>query len=193
MTPAADVSVRPARAQDAPRIAAVQLRAWRAAYADLLPAAALDLDAEEVAEGWRAAADSPPSQRHHVLVACEGTEVVGLVAVGPAEDPDSDPTDADLGTLLVDPGHTGAGHGSRLLTAAVETLREHGFVRAQAWLLAADDVLRRFLTSAGWAPDGSTRDLEVPDLPATGAPGEPTRVHQVRLHTDLSDDPSAGG
>ena len=44
--PTADVSVRVAWGDDAPGIAAVQVRAWRAAYADLLPADALDaLDA----------------------------------------------------------------------------------------------------------------------------------------------------
>ncbi|MBC7372833.1 MAG: GNAT family N-acetyltransferase, partial [Frankiales bacterium] len=43
MLPVADVSVRPARPVDAERIARVQLSTWRTAYADLLPAQALDV------------------------------------------------------------------------------------------------------------------------------------------------------
>ena len=39
----ADVSVRPARPQDAERIARVQLETWRAAYAEVLPPEALAL------------------------------------------------------------------------------------------------------------------------------------------------------
>ena len=42
----ADVSARVAWAEDAPAIAAVQVRAWRTSYADLLPAEVLEaLDA----------------------------------------------------------------------------------------------------------------------------------------------------
>ena len=40
--PSADVSARVAWADDAPAIAAVQVRAWRTSYADLLPAEVLD-------------------------------------------------------------------------------------------------------------------------------------------------------
>ena len=38
----ADVSVRPARVEDAPEIARVQVETWRTAYADLLPETVLD-------------------------------------------------------------------------------------------------------------------------------------------------------
>ena len=44
-------------------------------------------------------------------------------------------------------------------------------------LVADDDVLRAFLTSAGWAPDGASREL-ADDTGAT--------VKQVRLHTALT-------
>ena len=49
----ADVSVRPARADDAAEVARVQLSTWRTAYADLLPEDALALDEAEVAAAWR--------------------------------------------------------------------------------------------------------------------------------------------
>jgi ribosomal protein S18 acetylase RimI-like enzyme len=175
-------SVRAARATDAAAIGRVQLRTWHAAYADVLPARLLAIvTADDLAEQWSRAATMPPSPRHRVLVALDETSVVGFVAFGPGDDPDLESTiDAELHALHVDPDAGRRGHGSRLLAAAVDTMRGDGFRRAYAWLLAGDDVSRRFLAAAGWAPDGGTRDLDL-----TGA-GE-AMAHQVRLHTDFGE------
>jgi len=80
---------------------------------------------------------------------------------------------------VVDPAHAHAGHGSRLLHAAVDTMRSDKFSRATIWLTSTHDALRGFLTDQGWAPDGAHREL---DLHGDGS----VLVHQVRLHTDLS-------
>ena len=58
-----DVSVRVAWADDAPAIAEVQLRTWRADYAGLLPAEALPGPeaAEATAAAWHASLTRPPS------------------------------------------------------------------------------------------------------------------------------------
>lgn len=92
-----------------------------------------------------------------------------------AEDPDTRPDDtAELIGLLVDPLHARAGHGSRLLAATVDLLREDGFATLISWVFEGDEVTRSFLGSAGWAPDGTARTLDM---------GEPVR--QIRLHTDI--------
>lgn len=175
-----DVSVRPATASDAEPIGRLQTRAWRRAYAGVLPDEVVAaFDPEVFAASWRAAVSQPPSPRHHVLVACERAEVVGIAAQTPAVDQDCSPaTDAELQTLLVDPDALGRGHGSRLLAAAVDTMRADGFRTAVTWLLSGDDQLRAFLVGAGWGADGAHRDLD----PDAGGP----LLHQVRLHTDLS-------
>lgn len=184
----ADASVRVARADDTPAVGAVQARAWREAYAGLLPPGLLDgLDPAALAAGWREAVVRPPTPRHRVLVALAGTRVVGFAAPGPAGDPDCDPrVDAELHALLVDPPAQRAGHGSRLLAAAVDSLRELGFTRALAWVNAAEQTPLAFLTGAGWGRDGAERTL---DLRGDGG----VLVAQVRLHTDLSPAPSPGG
>src|SRR5918994_1825338 len=157
----ADRSVRSAWTDDAAAIAAVQARAWRLSYGAVLPAAALDeVDADAFADVWRAAITRPPSARHRVLVALEANRVVGFP---------------------VDPDALGAGHGSRLLAAAVDTLRADRFVRARIWLVVGDDAVRRFLEPAGWAADGAHREL---DLTGDGT----ATLRQVRLHTDLQDE-----
>lgn len=176
-------TVRTAWAADAEGIAAVQARAWRSAYADLLPAVMLaDLDDARVAESWRTALVRPPSGQHHVLVALDDDSIVGFTATAPCADADAEGVDGEVLVFHVDPGATRRGHGSRLLSALAETLRADGFLRAYVWLFAADDPQRQFFASAGWAPDGAHREL---DLYGDGE----VVSRQVRLHTALDDLP----
>jgi len=178
----ADVSARIAWAEDAPAIAAVQVRAWRTSYADLLPAEVLEsLDPDALAEGWRLALGRPQDARNRVLVSLERNLVTGFLVTGPATDPDCDPVQVgELADLTVDPHRRRAGHGSRLLQAGVDTLVADRFEVAVTWLQAGDDTTREFLTTAGWGPDGAHRTL---DLVGDGT----TTVKQVRLHTALVD------
>jgi GNAT superfamily N-acetyltransferase len=178
-SPTADVSVRVAWADDAPEIARVQARAWRATYAGVSPDDALALDPEAAAGTWAAALRSPGDARNRVLVALERNRVVGFAVISPGTDPDCDPVaDAELQELTVDADERAKGHGSRLLQAVVDTMRADRFTRAVTWTLADADELRRFLTEAGWAADGAHREL---DLDGTGA----VTVRQVRLHTAI--------
>src|SRR3954447_19436921 len=179
-SPTADVSVRVAWTDDAPAIAELQLRTWRTAYADLLPADALPTDAEAGAASWQAALARPGDARNRVLVALERNRVVGFAITSPATDPDCDPVaDAELAEVTVDPAERGKGHGSRLLQAAVETMQADRFSRAVLWAMAGDDALRSFLVGAGWAADGAHREL---DLDGEGT----ALVKQVRLHTAIT-------
>ncbi len=179
--PSADVSVRVGWAEDAPAIAAVQVRAWHHEYAGLLPDDVLSgLDAAALAEAWGSSLRAPADARNRVLVALERSTVRGFAVTGPATDPDLDPIAVgELSDLTVDPGQTRHGHGSRLLQACADTLRADRFGTAVAWLTTRDDVRRTFLGGAGWAPDGAHREL---DLHGDGS----VLVKQVRLHTDLA-------
>jgi GNAT superfamily N-acetyltransferase len=188
VTGTADVSVRPARPDDAIEIARVQVVTWRTAYRTLLPTAVLDdWDADSATASWRAAVASPPTPAHGVLVALERNAVVGFVAFGPAElaageasDP-AGPT-AELSTLLVEPRWGRRGHGSRLLAAVADVARRDGAARLQVWLPEADAVSAGFYGSAGWAPDGWARTLD------TGG-DEPLR--EIRWHALLHEEGSA--
>lgn len=180
--PTADVSVRVGWADDAPGIAGVQVRAWREAYADLLPADVLTaMDPDDFAGAWHTSLNHPKDARNRVLVALERNTIRGFAITGPAADPDIDPiAHGEVSELTVDPAHTRQGHGSRLLQACADTLRADRFTHAVSWLRSTDDALRGFLTSAGWAPDGAHREL---DLHGDGS----VRVKQIRMHTDLRD------
>ena len=178
--PTTDVSVRVAWADDAPAIAALQLRTWHDTYAEVVPEAALPTDVDATAAAWRASLARSTDARNRVLVALERNRVVGFALTTPAGDPDCDPVvDAELMEFTIDPHERGKGHGSRLLQAAVDTMVADRFTRAVLWSLSGDDALRRFLSEAGWAADSAHREL---DLDGEGT----TLVKQVRLHTQFS-------
>ncbi|MFG2036883.1 GNAT family N-acetyltransferase [Dactylosporangium sp. NPDC048998] len=204
--------VRPARLDDVVEITRIQLTTWRVAYRRLLPEHILDqLDEDWITRRWREAIAEPPSPAHRVLVAVEQIDspapepdarpesayVVGFAASGPADDtalaPDEHHTALDkafkataaITDLLVEPRWGRRGHGSRLLAASVDLWRTDGFTTALAWTFADDRVTRRFLQSAGWAPDGASRSLDVDDL----------LIPQIRWHVSLeeaSEDPVIG-
>jgi GNAT superfamily N-acetyltransferase len=178
-TPVAETSVRLALPAEANAIGEIQVAAWRASYAGLLPADVLaDLDAAQFAAQWRAALIAPGEARNRVMVALAGRELVGFAAITPSDDPDADQQrDALIAELAVRPEATRAGHGSRLLNAVVDTVRADGFSRVTVWVNSTDDVLRAFYTEAGWAPDGAHRELDLYG-------DESVRIKQIRLHTD---------
>ena len=158
---AGDAAVRPARVADAQAMGAVQARAWAAAYPELFPPGSLD--PEGLAASWAAAvARASPETRHAVLVATSGSAVVGFAGLAPAEDRDLDPDIAELVLLVVDPAHQRAGHGSRLLSASVATLRDFGTAGVVTWAPAGDTALLSLLTSAGMEADGARRRLTGP-------------------------------
>lgn len=178
------MSVRPATPADATELARVQLVTWRTAYRSLLPAEVLDdWDTEAAVSAWRAAVVAPPTPGHGVLVALDGDTVAGFAAHGPAEltageDPFPGGPTAELMTLLVEPRWGRRGHGSRLLAAVVDLTSAAGTARLQMWVPEADEVTPRFLSAAGWAPDGWVRTLDTGDTP----------LRQARWHTILDDE-----
>lgn len=178
--------VRPARPEDADEIARIQLVTWRTAYGRILPRRVLDsLDEAFLARRWAEAIGGPPSSRHRVLVAVEqATEDhrVGFAASGPADEHALAPGEgalpdvtAAVTDLLVEPRWGRRGHGSRLLAATVDLWRADGFTAAVAWAYEGDAASRKFLTAAGWGPDGAGRALDVDDL----------LVPQLRLHVSI--------
>lgn len=173
--------VRPAVPLDAASITRLQVRAWQAGAASAVPAGFVEtLRADRIHDDWTTAIAAPPSRRHRVLVAVAEGTVVGFAATAPAGDADSDPThEGEIAALQVDPSHRVAGHGSRLLAACVDGLRDEGCDVAYSWIGAADHGSREFFVGAGWAADGARREL---DLHGDGV----TRVWQLRVHTSLS-------
>ena len=133
----------------------------------------------EMVESWRAAIERPPEAAFRVLVATDGKRLVGFATTMPNQDEDANRSvEGAIDQFVVDPAAQNQGHGSRLLNACADTLRADGFVRAFCWVNAADEAFRRFLSAAGWAADGATREI--------GPEDEAVRLKQIRFHTNLA-------
>jgi GNAT superfamily N-acetyltransferase len=191
----ATAAVRPATAADVEEIVRIQASTWEAAYAELVPAAALaQLSSPGARQAWAAAVAAGGGSR--VLVATEGTWTVGFCAAAPAQDPAADSADAaaaadadgadarpeigvehwaEIGALLVEPRWGRRGHGGRLLATAAHALHEAGALYGLAWVPEADAASRAFYARAGWEPDGTVRVLDT---------GEGT-LREVRLTGSL--------
>lgn len=175
-------SVRLALPSEAGVIAEIQRRSWSQQLPEDAAAALLaEVAHEEMTEVWHTATVRPPEARFRVLVAIGDDRVVGFATTVPGQDPDADAkADGSIDEFVIDPPAQRRSHGSRLLNACVDTLRSDGFSHATMWVTAGDDVSRAFLTQAGWAADGSHREI--------GSEDERVRIKQVRLHTDLTED-----
>ena len=160
--PLADASVRLARESDAPAVGLVQATVWQEAYAAVVPADVLaTFEPSAFAGAWRRSLAAPPPGVHRLLVACAGDQVVGFASIGPSQDPDTTPETGELTVIAVHPQARRAGHGSRLLNAAVDTLRGAGADQLAVWVLATDEHTRAFLVASGLTPDGAFRDRVV--------------------------------
>ncbi|MFI6427008.1 GNAT family N-acetyltransferase [Promicromonospora sp. NPDC050880] len=144
----ADVSVRPAVPGDESAVTAVQVASWRAT--GVLGEGVMEaLDVPAMRERWASAITSPPGPGFAVLVALDGPDVVGFAAVSPGQ----------VLSLEVLPEAQRAGHGSRLLAAAVDRLRADGSDTVTTWALADDTARAAFLDASGLGEDGRSRTL----------------------------------
>lgn len=155
----ADVSVRPSVPEDAEHLGRIQVAAWQRAFAEVLPASALSsLDTDDFAETWRSAILSPPSAKHRMLTACAGAAVVGFAALAPAS---QSRETGEIVALEVDPQQARQGHGSRLLAACTDILKETSASHVRAWAVEGDQTREDFLAAAGLEPLGIRRVLEI--------------------------------
>ena len=180
--------MRPARPSEAEQIARIQRDTLAMTYEMALTP---ELMAQLADPASLAAAQSEIAAQisagvAHVLVALEGEQIVGFSFAHPGVvDGESmlEATDTDaehvalLAQLLVEPRWARRGHGSRLLAATTDVLREDGFARVVTWVPEQSTSGMTFLTSAGWATDGYARGLDN---------GSGVTVRELRLHAGLT-------
>ena len=118
---------------------------------------------------WASTLSAPRPEGCHTLVALHGLGVAGFLSCAPAPAlppqggrTDEIPAGTEILTLAVDPDFTRSGHASRLLAALVDIT---GAPSLREWVTAGDEAHVRFLSSAGFAPAGLRRSLEVGPAP----------------------------
>jgi len=140
-------------------MAALHVRAWRAAYAGVLPDAFLaGLMIAEREAMWRHSLTVPyraPAERVILVAEDPAGAVLGFTAAGAARGDD----ELGLGELYainVDPPAWGGDAGGALLVAASAWL-DARFGTSILWVVESNARARRFYENAGWAPDGAKR------------------------------------
>lgn len=150
--------LRDARPGDAVGLAEVWVEGWRAAYADLMPAAYLDgLEVSKETAGWQRRLTGPDPKRRHTSIAIEGDRVVGFVTIGP------DPDDSASGHVLLiytRPEVWGSGVGTELMNAALRSLRDQGFGEVILWVLEGNTRARAFYERGGWSVQDARRSID---------------------------------
>lgn len=171
----ADDFVRPAIVSDVEPIGQIHCQTMLASLK-----AALEGDVpQEIAEqitpanltpGWSQALTAPPSPAYRVLTAISQTRVVGFAALAPADQelgsgaPDEPaPVVAEILALEVPEEAGRRGHGSRLLAACADLVKEQHATELQVWIAVGDEARTRFYSSAGFAPRGLQRTLAAGD------------------------------
>src|SRR5262245_22719567 len=120
--------VRSATPDDAGVIASVHVRAWQAAYAQILPEAFLtSLSIAERTRVWHARLHERPVQTY---VAEHAAQVIGWAVVGRSRDADAPVTTGELWAIYVAPEHWGGGAGRALWSRGRERLEAIGCVEA---------------------------------------------------------------
>jgi GNAT superfamily N-acetyltransferase len=127
--------IRRATPADADAIAAVQSRAWRHAFADIVEADRMPVASEQ---GPRFAGHIAHGGDVHVFD--QDGRVAGFTVLAGDQ----------LHALYVDPPAQGAGVGTALLAAAVDALRAAGRAEAFLWTFEANGLARAFYERHGW-------------------------------------------
>ncbi|HKZ05331.1 MAG TPA: GNAT family N-acetyltransferase [Methylomirabilota bacterium] len=161
--------------EDVRGIASVQVRAWRAAYAGIVPAAFLDaLSVDEREARWRR---NLAELEAETWVAASDGEVVGWATIGGCRDADATPALGELWAIYVSPDSWRGGVGRALWEHGRARLASTGCTEAVVWVLADNVPARRFYAALGFAP--------APDLTKTieigGAPLREVRLRCPRL------------
>lgn len=150
--------VRLAAVEDASAIARVQIAAWRAAYADIVPAQFLaSLDVGERADRWRTRIGPTADAGAPTFVALDTTDAVrGFAHSGPIRDDDLSPEGrAEVYTVYVDPVAWRHGIGSTLMTAVEDFWRPSGIRELVLWAFEDNPAARAFYVRLGYALDGT--------------------------------------
>lgn len=153
----AALSTRAATLDDAPAIAALLVRAWRVAYADILPAEVLAAQQVEAREPRIRALLQGSEPDHTLYVAEWDGRVVGFVGFGAARENPVRPAPQGVGEvfgLYLDPPEFGSGAAVALLSLA-EGLLATRFQRAVLWTFEHNTRARRFYERQGWVHDGA--------------------------------------
>jgi ribosomal protein S18 acetylase RimI-like enzyme len=143
------VQIRPARPDEAARIAAVHDACWRATYRDMMPAAitARFTIARRTAL-WERMLSAPPERRCAYIAEDEDAGIVGCAWGGREES--GDPVyQGELAGIYLLPAYQHRGLGRALIRTVAACLQGRGYASLLLWALTDNARARRFYEHLG--------------------------------------------
>jgi ribosomal protein S18 acetylase RimI-like enzyme len=154
VSPASEVSVTSAQADDCPALARIHVASWQSAYRTLFPAQYLgSLSVAERTDKWRAILAGGASR---TLVAHREGHTVGFVSFGHCRDPGAGSSRGEVWALYVAPDAWSTGAGWALWEAARVQMLHAGFAEISLWVLSGNARGLRFYEAAGFRRESGT-------------------------------------
>ena len=139
------VSIRRAKAEDAPALSRVFDAAWREAYQGIIPGVALEkMLSRRGPRWWR----STIGRGRPLAVLDIGQGIAGYVSYGRCRDR-SLPGDGEIDELYLAPAYQGVGFGKRLFKAVRNDLSDRDIKRIIVWSLADNERACAFYQGMG--------------------------------------------
>jgi GNAT superfamily N-acetyltransferase len=148
------VSIRRAKADDAPALSDIFDAAWSEAYQGIIPGVALArMIARRGPRWWRSTV-----QRGRPLVVLDvGERIAGYVSYGRCRDR-ALPADGEVDEFYLAPEYQGLGFGRRLFRAVRNDMADRGLTRTIVWALADNERACAFYRHLGGVPIAHTSD-----------------------------------
>ena len=154
------MEVRPARIDDAARIAEIHVLGWQGGYQGLMPQDYLDgLDpADRLPRRVQSLREADWSRGGCLVVADDNGVLAGFADVGRSRDDDAvSGKVGEVNAIYLAPEAWGKGLGRELMAAALTHLARLGYDEVTLWVLDTNARAGRFYEAAGFRPDGTIK------------------------------------
>ena len=112
-----------------------------------------------------------------MLVLEQNGRIIGFVALGASRDEDADQERVgEVYAIYLEPREWRKGHGSTLVDATIESLREEGHTEMTLWVLRNNERGIKFYKAVGFEADGATRVMTRKNR---------TELHEVRYRRSI--------
>lgn len=163
------VTVRRAGPEDAPALAEVHVRSWRAGYRGVVPDEHLDgLSVSAREARWLEKFAANAGTEWSLWIAEEDGRPVGFSDCGPSRDEDDDPaTVGEITTFYFLPEAWGTGTARTLMETVLQRMRGRGFSECTLWVLRDNPRAVGFYERAGFARNGAEKAVRIGGKPLT--------------------------
>lgn len=156
-----------AGAEEASAIAKIRVLAWQRAYRGLVPQGVLDaMNIETDTQRTRQRMLEPRRKVAEDWLLRRGGAAIGWLSTGTCRDKDlSSGSIGEVFALYVLPEAWGQGIGHALMNFAANRFSKLRYKTAVVWVMEGNEVAERFYERQGYALDGTSRPLNIKDIP----------------------------